>query len=97
MSRKGETRKAHESWTIGLQGLDLDSSWDRAIYHVFSLALGQVKEGLNNMNLLAQECHNKSVFKNALNEAIIISRSPQPIEGIHDLILIIEKTISQLL
>lgn len=96
MSRKGETRKAHESWTIGLQGLDLDSNWDRAIYYVFSLALGQVKEGLDNMKLLAKECHDKSVFSNALNEATIISRSPQPVEGINDLITILEMTIAQL-
>ena len=96
MSRKGENREAHESWTIGLQGLDLDSNWDRAIYYVFSLALGQVKEGLDNMKLLAKECRDKSVFTNALNEATIVSRSPQPVEGIHNLITILEMTIAQL-
>ena len=38
----------------------------------------------------------KSVFTNALNEATIISRSPQPVEGIHNLITILEMTIAQL-
>ena len=95
MSRKGEIEKARIAWEMGLRKLEIDSDWDKAVSYVFTISLGEIEQGLAGMRLLIEECSDATVFRNALNEATILSRSPQPIPGIQDLILLLESKLSQ--
>jgi tetratricopeptide (TPR) repeat protein len=94
-SRKGQLNEAIQSWQKGLEIMDSDSDWVKAICHVFTVASGNPIEGLENMQQLINAGADRFTLRNALNDATILSRCPQPIPGIDQMIQLLEEALSK--
>jgi tetratricopeptide (TPR) repeat protein len=84
--QQGQIDSAKASWQKGLVLMEDNNDWDKAVRSVFMVALGNQVEGLEQMRNLLQSNTDRDVFKNALNDAMILARSSSPLEGIEQII-----------
>jgi tetratricopeptide (TPR) repeat protein len=91
----GQLESAMQSWQKGLEIMDDDSDWEKAVRHVFTIALGNPIEGLENMRQLIDSGTDRFTLRNALNDATILSRCPQPIDGIDQVIQLLEEALAK--
>jgi hypothetical protein len=91
----GQLESAMQSWQKGLKMTDDDSDWEKAVRHVFTIALGNPIEGLENMRQLIDAGTDRFTLRNALNDATILSRCPQPIDGIDQVIQLLEEALAK--
>jgi tetratricopeptide (TPR) repeat protein len=92
---KGQLEDAIPSWKQGLEIMDYESEWEQAVRCIFTIALGNPSEGLENMHQLINAGAEKFTLRNALNDATILSRCPQPIAGIDQVILLLEEALAK--
>ncbi|MGI0495510.1 tetratricopeptide repeat protein [Alkalinema pantanalense CENA528] len=92
--QRGELDEAKQSWQKGLDFMVADSDWNQAVHCVFTVALGNITHGFDRLNNLIQSCTDKFALRNALNDAIILSRSPQAITGIDQVIQLLQAALA---
>ena len=95
-AQQGQIDEAKQSWHQGLNLMEYDSDWSKAVHCVFTVALGNPAEGLEQMQNLVNSSLDKDALKNALNDATILSRTPQPLEGIEQMIQLLQEALLQL-
>jgi tetratricopeptide (TPR) repeat protein len=91
----GQLDAAIASWQKGLEMMDEASDWEKAVRHVFTIALGNSIEGLENMRKLIDAGTDRFTLRNALNDATILSRCPQTIDGIDQVIQLLEEALAK--
>jgi tetratricopeptide (TPR) repeat protein len=92
---KGQLGEAIQSWKQGLEIMNDDSEWAQAVRYIFNIALGNPIEGLENMRQLIDSGADRFTLRNALNDATILSRCPQPIPGIDQMIQLLEEALAK--
>jgi Flp pilus assembly protein TadD len=95
-AQQGQIDEAKQSWHQGLNLMEYDGDWSKAVHCVFTVALGNPAEGLEQMQNLVNSSLDKDALKNALNDATILSRTPQPLEGIEQMIQLLQEALLQL-
>jgi tetratricopeptide (TPR) repeat protein len=98
-AQQGQIEKAKQFWQQGLHLMekdeDTDDDWNNATRYVFTVAIGKPAEGLEQMQRLIDFGADEFVLRNALNDATILSRSSQPIEGVEQMIAILREALSK--
>jgi len=92
-AQQGQVDEAKQSWQKGLDLIENNTDWDKAVCYVFTVALGNPTEGLEQMQNLINSSADKNALKNALNDATILSRSSQPLEGIEQVIQLLQEAL----
>jgi tetratricopeptide (TPR) repeat protein len=93
-AQRGQIEEARQSWQQGLNLMEDNSDWDKAVRYVFTVALGNPTIGLRKMQNLIDSSADKFTLRNALNDTTILSRSQQPLEGIGQMIYLLQKALS---
>jgi len=91
--QQGKVEEAKQSWQQGLNLMEDDSDWGKAIRCVFTVALGNSTTGLKQMQHLIDHGADKAALRNALNDATILSRSQIPLEGIEQVLELLQKAL----
>jgi tetratricopeptide (TPR) repeat protein len=94
-SQRGALKEAMKSWQKGLDLMCDTSDWKKAVRYVFTIAMGHQIEGLENMRQLIDYGTDRFTLRNALNDATILSRCPQPIPGIDEMIQLLEEALAK--
>jgi tetratricopeptide (TPR) repeat protein len=93
-SLQGQQAEAKDSWEKGLNLLGSEGDWDQAVRYVFTVALVNPAAGLEKMQTLIASGTDRFTLRNALNDATILARSPQPIEGLEEMIHLLQTALS---
>jgi tetratricopeptide (TPR) repeat protein len=95
-SQRGNIKEAMQSWQNGANLMKCDNEWDKAVHCVFTVALGNIPEGLQQIQNLINDGTGEFTLKNALNDATLILRSPYYPEGIEDMVQLLQTALSSM-
>jgi tetratricopeptide (TPR) repeat protein len=95
-SQRGNIKEAMQSWQNGVNLMECDNEWDKAVHCVFKVALGNIPEGLEQIQNLINDGAGEFTLKNALNDATLILRSPHYPEGIEDMVQLLQTALSRM-